>query len=469
MQSTPTLMPDMVLKALRAWDEVGGTAESLLASLLLIQQRRQSVAKAEPSVYRMLTSGLLLEGIKALERKNPEGAKILRQRFIEKKSVQMVALAIGLSSDQTKKRQRQAVETLTQIIWEQETAARAHAAAEIESRLPLLQTELFGIEKGRQLLIDRLRNEEGNWIVGIIGIGGIGKTALADSVVRSVIHKLYFKDVVWLNVEHNAGGSLEPLTHFLSNHLFGALFPNRQPQNQSATTAEIRYALKQHPYLIVIDNLEERAAVEAVIDYFQPLANPSKLLFTSRLHPNLQTDIFAVTLDELDVTAAGALLRHHASRVGVVELSQLGEGEVAQVYEVVGGNPLALKLVVGLARSFSLPTILEDLAQARIRAVRDMYLEIYAKIWQTLSPTAQEVLEAMPTAGSSGMALDQLVACTQLTTHHLLPAISELTACSLMEVGGSSNARLYRIHRLTESFLATEVIGWPDDMSELAS
>ncbi|NIP25291.1 MAG: hypothetical protein GWN55_14600 [Phycisphaerae bacterium] len=39
-------------------------------------------------------------------------------------------------------------------------------------------------------------------------------------------------------------------------------------------------------------------------------------------------------------------------------------------------------------------------------------------------------------------------------------ALDELVALSLVEVGGELERRRYRIHRLTETFLLTEVTKW---------
>jgi len=64
--------------------------------------------------------------------------------------------------------------------------------------------------------------------------------------------------------------------------------------------------------------------------------------------------------------------------------------------EVVGGNPLALKLVVGQLCVLPLSQVLENLKQARGQTIDDLYTYIYWQAWHTLDETSQKVLLVMP-------------------------------------------------------------------------
>ena len=46
------------------------------------------------------------------------------------------------------------------------------------------------------------------------------------------------------------------------------------------------------------------------------------------------------------------------------------------------------------------------------------------------------------------------------------PAVQELRARSLLEVRGSLDEKRYGIHRLTQSFVRTEIAHWPDKEGE---
>jgi hypothetical protein len=130
---------------------------------------------------------------------------------------------------------------------------------------------------------------------------------------------------------------------------------------------------------------------------------------------------------------------------------------------VVGGNPLAAKLIVGQAYVLGLDQLLAELREARNRSADELFRFIYWHSWQALSAPARAVLLAMPLAAPGGGQLDQIVEATQLAENVVLAALAELARHALVEAGGTARVRRYRIHRLTETFLTHEVLKWSPD------
>ncbi|MEZ4645485.1 MAG: hypothetical protein R3E31_22590 [Chloroflexota bacterium] len=91
---------------------------------------------------------------------------------------------------------------------------------------------------------------------------------------------------------------------------------------------------------------------------------------------------------------------------------------------------------------------------------------IYWQTWRTLSPQAQALLQAMPLLSEMGGSTEYLQTISGLTETEIWPALQELRSRSLLEVHGSLQQRRYGIHRLTETFLQTEIINWPGIPSE---
>ena len=54
------------------------------------------------------------------------------------------------------------------------------------------------------------------------------------------------------------------------------------------------------------------------------------------------------------------------------------------IFETVGGNPLALRLVVGQTTVHALPDVLDALRLARGRTVEQLYTFIYRQAWENL-------------------------------------------------------------------------------------
>ena len=182
--------PDKLKKdihaALKGWHTVGGTADDLLESLLIVQQRRLAGNSGDnPALLRQVTSAVLLEGIEEMAAHDAERAHILRLRFLDGKSIAEVSYMLDISEDSVNRRQREGIQNVTKIIHARETAARQTLAQTMEVHLPpATYTALFGVDELQQKLQWQLLHEESPGVVALVGIGGIGKTAVADKVTR---------------------------------------------------------------------------------------------------------------------------------------------------------------------------------------------------------------------------------------------------------------------------------------------
>ena len=78
------------------------------------------------------------------------------------------------------------------------------------------------------------------------------------------------------------------------------------------------------------------------------------------------------------------------------------------------------------------------------------------------------MLQAMPLVADTGALPEQMQSVSGLPEAEFWPAVHELFARSLLEVRGSVHERRYSIHRLTETFLRTEIIDWPEDEQLIA-
>lgn len=188
---------------------------------------------------------------------------------------------------------------------------------------------------------------------------------------------------------------------------------------------------------------------------------PGKVLMTTRARPSVSAPAFFFSIDELPFADAEGLLRQHAQTSGIDDLAQAGESDIQAIYDLTGGNPLALKLVASLVAVLPLAQILVDLKRSRSGPIEDMYRHIYWEAWRTLSQGGQDLLQAMPLVAESGALPDQMQAISSLDEAGFWLAVAELSARSLLEVRGTYQERRYGIHRLTETFLQTEIIHWP--------
>ncbi|MCB9422800.1 MAG: hypothetical protein H6667_23575 [Ardenticatenaceae bacterium] len=462
--------------ALVHWGKLSNDALQPLAHLLTIQNQLNDNENGSLFALRRAVDQFLLANLDRLAGQDETGAKVLQSRFLDGKITRRVAQEMHASPDQVNRWQRAALTRLTEMIYHQEMDLQAELARVMEAALPPAPySQFFGFGQARQVLQAQLVPTTAPWIIVIAGIGGIGKTSLADFVVRAVLPSLVYKQVCWLRVngQQLSGESLPPELAYESalSDLAAQLWPDSSSSEPLAQLeARLRQALKAAPHLIIIDNLETMGQIAHFTGKLGAFTAPSRFLLTSRARPAgetavsaaLSTAIYTHSLQELPFDDAAALLHHHAALTGLTELADADAAAIESIYNVTGGNPLALKLVVSLTAVLPLPQILTDLNESRIGPIEELYRHIYWKAWRSLTPPAQALLQAMPLVASSGALPAQMQAISGLDEGDFWTAVHELSARSLLEVQGTIQERRYGIHRLTEAFLNTEINRWPE-------
>ena len=466
---SPLELHDRVHAALRSWEKVDADFGDLLDDLLLFQEAYASRPDELDALPRLTTNQVLTKAIERLGEQSELHADVLRLRFIDGHKLRRTASMLGWTIDQVRKRQRDAIEQLATILSYDESYLRHLRVHEIESALPpSTYSALFGFDSAIEILLAELLNPESAWVIAVMGIGGIGKTALADALMRRAIRHFRFQEYVWLRVNPNDYDQervdFESAIDLLAHRLAEQIAPEvagSTPMNERLI--RVRQVLKETPHLIVIDNLETRSSTAYLLRQLQEWANPSKFLLTTRIRPTGEASIFGYTLDELSERDAADLIRHHALSIGQNDLANATNTQARLIYDAVGGNPLALKMVISLATTMPISLILDDLEKVHTHQVEALYDRIYQRAWIALSPVQRQLLQAMPLIAESGGTLPHLRAISGLADHQLWPAINELVNRSLIELRGTTWNQNYGIHRLTASFLQTSINRWATD------
>lgn len=337
---------DDVQKALHLWH--GGEKDRWpLAHLRLglqiaaEQELLDSLADSGMAVQNRTILNLGLEHLGAL---SPGFEELLRQRFEHLQEVQILANSRNVVRGTIQYRQKQAISQLTKILNQLEREANQEWREQMVARLALPSyTELVGVSKPRQTLVEALLEENKHFIVAIDGLGGLGKTALADRVTRDTLHTVRFDETVWITAKQthlSTRGRLQidttrPVLTFpmLVDELAAKLeqledFRGPQIQKQRL----IQRLLKERPCLVIIDNLETVADHKALIPELQQWQNPSKFLITSRIRLLDHPGVFSISLQELEETAVYQLLRLEAAKVGFAVLENASDNELKPIY-----------------------------------------------------------------------------------------------------------------------------------------
>jgi hypothetical protein len=465
--------------ALRRWHKpaLGDTPLAL---------RLTSVKQHQAADPRLSRSAALRETVRAgLARLRAEGstahANLLEQRYLQEQSVYLLQGTYHLSERSLYYRLDEALRSLAHALWSAEQVGSELAVPSSSSiRIPANQwrarhlpaptyTRLFGVDRMLALLLDGLNDPVGHWLISLDGMGGLGKTALAREVVGRLAGTERFADIAWLTVKPEAyypqHVSRPEQTVLSCDEVLDAIACQLDDLDvQSLTSAakrdQVHTLLHTHPYLVVVDNLEVIVDCGGVPDLLWELANPSKFLLTSRYRINPDTCPSSVlTVHELADLDSLAFIRHEGQLRGLQELEEAGDDVLHSILAVTGGNPLAIKLVVGQLVNLPLSRVLATLQSAQ-PASDPLYNYLYCTTWDLLSATAQRLLLHMALVPASGGTWEDLAAVTSLPEPELAAAIGELATCSLLQVAGLEE-KTYSIHPLTRHFVVSQATRQP--------
>jgi hypothetical protein len=413
-------------------------------------------------------------GLQNLQADHSQAADLLRRRFLDQDSVRVAAHRLNVSESRVLQIQRGAVLALAQRLWQQEANALAAWQERILERLEITApARLFGVA-GKQAELLSLLEGDSPWVIAVDGIGGIGKTSLVDAAIRQIVERPVYADVGWISARRYSftlWGGLQELPEeqpaLTYEGLLDAILCQLGAEQVTRLSLEhkqvrIKERLRAAPHLIVIDNLETAADYQALVPRLHEFCNPTRFLLTTRHGLRAFPAVRSLTLNELALADSLDLLRYEAQERGFEQLAQAPDELLAQVHQVVGGNPLVLKLVVGQCYVSPVPQVLENLRQAQGRAVEELYHHLYWHSWQALSDEARRVLVTMPLITEQGGDSAQIAAMSGLAEHAVAEALGELVTVSLVHRAGDVQRYRYSIHSLTETFLVREVLKWQE-------
>lgn len=444
-------------------------AESPLRSLYLFRQLEQSGYNNQ----RRINNNLLDSALALLKQTHEIDADLLQKRYLDLWPIHRLAHQFNVAESTVYTLQRQAIERLAETIYQMELQASATQKALLLTRLePATYVNLIGVEEQLTQLQAVVAAPVPPYVVAIEGIGGIGKTSLADALLRRVIQQSVYDEIGWVSARQqrfNLGGTIHSLTEatltpeILVEKLIRQLLPNFVAPTGSSSEKilhQLQARLKEIPHLVVIDNLETVLDVESLLPTLQTLCNPSKFLLTSRESLRIAPNIYHLAVTELNEANALQLIRQEAELSNLPMLAACTDEELLPIVATVGGNPLALRLVVGQTHLYTLESILADLRAAQGATVQNLYTFIYRRIWDKLDERSRQVLLIMPLVKPGGEALEFIAQIGNLDVGQVRMALNQLILLNLVDARGGLHERRYTIHSLTRTFLQEQVAKW---------
>jgi WD40 repeat protein/transcriptional regulator with XRE-family HTH domain len=326
---------------------------------------------------------------------------------------------------------------------------------------PLAVPAFYGREREMAILTGWVVQERCR-VVSVLGMGGIGKSAL----VVSLMHRLtpHFDVVLWRSLRDvpTCEALLENCLQVLAHQSLADM-----PTSLDGRLGLLLEYLREARALLVLDNLEAlleegagtgrmRPGYEGYARLLRRVAqteHQSCLLLTSREKPGDlvaleggRTPVRALRLEGLEPVASEQLLEER-ELVGSVP-------EQEQLIEAYGGNPLALKIVAETIVELFGGAIAEFLAGGElIFGVRELLGEQFAR----LSPVEQTVLLWLAILREP-VSIDELLSVlgTPLSRAQVLDAVEALRRRSLIERGQRRGS--FTLHSVVLEYATAQLI-----------
>jgi hypothetical protein len=233
--------------------------------------------------------------------------------------------------------------------------------------------------------------------------------------------------------------------------------------------ASLRQRLKTTPHLVAVDNLETVLDPQVLLPVLHTLAGPSKFIITTRRRLIAESNVFLHDVPELGETDALTLLRFAAREHNLPALAACPDSELLPIYRAIGGNPLALLLVLGQAHLRPLHAIVAGLdglesATGNLAAMDTLFGYVYRQAWDGLCKSDRCVLLQVAAADTKGLDAETIEAlcrsacdCSQAVT---AAALRRLVQANLVFTVSDLDSCHYRLHSLTRTFLQQVAARW---------
>ncbi len=225
-----------------------------------------------------------------------------------------------------------------------------------------------GREEELKAIFQSLQPNSRTFIIGIEGIGGVGKSALAIEVSHRCVEQELFESVIWISSKESIltlhgiepiipeAKSLSDILITIGTSLGNPTIGNLSIQDQIKRAYNL---LARNTTLLVLDNFETLSKTEQhdILDFLRRSPITLKVIVTSR---ERVTEGQIIRLQGLSFEESNALLEWDAQQKNI----QLTQNQNKYLVDLTGGLPLALLWVQGqiAVLGYSVTQVLDKLS-----------------------------------------------------------------------------------------------------------
>ncbi|WP_376797227.1 helix-turn-helix domain-containing protein [Thermogemmatispora sp.] len=374
------------------------------------------------------------------------------ERALQLRGGELVEVLLGEQLEQLPRGRRRAASTLAQSFPPIVSASAASLPRCDLEEAPYV-SRLYGRDEEQELLWRWVMQERCR-LIAIVGIGGVGKTALAAALVQRLRSSSPFRGLLWLSL--HAPLSRRRLLDRCLRFILGeqAHQPGVLPESEEDRLKLLIQRLEEEPFLLVLDDFDSLLQSGALAgQYKEDYKGYEELLYLLGSHP-LQSCVVLTSREKpngiplqegKDAPVRTMTLAGVSPEAGRLLLAGEGlegdDGHWAEFIRRYAGNPLALKLVSPTIREVFDRQIARFLEQEVLvlQGIRDLL----DKQFERLTPDERDVLYWLA-IGREVVTLSELLEDRLARTPKgaLLEVLKSLRYRSLVEVRGAAGYTL---------------------------
>ncbi|MBQ6480707.1 MAG: putative DNA binding domain-containing protein [Anaerolineaceae bacterium] len=308
--------------------------------------------------------------------------------------------------------------------------------------------------------------------VCLIGIGGVGKTALATWAVKTAYKNREFEYIVSISAKDRelTASGIQSIAQKLTslNDLLDAIaevlgFPEAKEYPPAEKRRSIYELLSGEKVLLFIDNLET-AIDRDIIDFINNLPEPVKAIVTSRRNV-ITISSYPIEIGPLEGAEIVRYINSLSALPHMAYCKSLSEQEKEKIGQIYNGIPLAIKWILGRCKN-SEEVIAhaetmelsgksnEELLEFSFRRVFDEMTSVEKKIMQVLAVVSDIPIEALiQGTGMKAKSSDVIDSLEALVSDTII----------IRYFDPEAKADKYRLLSLAQKFMLNKCIGAKDE------
>lgn len=239
-------------------------------------------------------------------------------------------------------------------------------------------------------------------VTSVVGIGGVGKTALATWAVLRAYYRKDFDFIVSITAkdrELTTGGikAIDPqLTSFEA--LLDAAFDTMQLRDYKALpitekVREARGCLQLGRGLLYVDNLET-VDDPRIIEFLDDLPIGTRAIVTSR-RSRVRVSVVPIDLGPLEDNECSAFIESLSKMTGLSYAAKLSKAERVQIGRACDGIPLAIRWTLARSKSPSQALTMAEAITGSGRRGEQLLEFSFRRVFETMAPDERSIVEVL--------------------------------------------------------------------------